>query len=75
MESILKTSISISKILRKLLKQGDYDFWKRKFMDKVTTYPIESSIIECGYIEFINEEWGVFPKEWFDHYEDVICWQ
>ncbi|HFK2856293.1 TPA: phosphorylcholine transferase LicD [Enterococcus faecalis] len=56
---------------RKLLKQGDYDFWKRKFMDKVTTYPIESSI-ECGYIEFINEEWGVFPKEWFDHYEDVL---
>ncbi len=22
-------------------------------------------------MEFINEVWGVFPIEWFEHYEDV----
>lgn len=25
----------------------------------------------CGYMEFINEKWGVFLMDWFKEYEDV----
>ncbi|MBO0468647.1 LicD family protein [Enterococcus plantarum] len=55
---------------RKLMKQGDYKHWKKLLMGEMSKYPIAETPI-CGYIEFVDEEWGVFPTEWFEHYEDV----
>lgn len=55
---------------RKLLKQGDYNHWRSLLMSELPKYPIEDASL-CGYIEFIDEEWGLFPTEWFKHYEDV----
>ncbi|MGM0167264.1 lipopolysaccharide cholinephosphotransferase [Enterococcus sp. AZ135] len=55
---------------KKILKNGDYNFWKMKYEENVTCYSFDESDI-CGYMEFINETWGIFPTEWFRHYEDV----
>ena len=55
---------------RRLLEKGNYSFWKNKYEELVRKYPIEQTKY-CGYMEFINEVWGVFPIEWFEHYEDV----
>ncbi|MFK4567214.1 phosphorylcholine transferase LicD [Enterococcus sp. UD-01] len=56
---------------RKLVKQGGYAHWKELFMKETIKYPIEETSV-CGYIEFFDEEWGIFPTEWFEHYEDII---
>ncbi|MGG5343396.1 LicD family protein [Enterococcus sp. AZ192] len=56
---------------RKLVKQGGYDHWKKLFMNEVIKYPISGTSL-CGYIEFFDEHWGIFPTEWFEHYEDII---
>lgn len=55
---------------RKLLRQGDYNYWKNKYESLVTKYPFEEAEF-CGYMEFINIYWGVFPTDWFKEYEDV----
>lgn len=55
---------------KKLLKQGDFNYWKEKYESLVTKYPFEEAEY-CGYMEFIDIYWGVFPTEWFKHYEDV----
>lgn len=56
---------------RKLVKQGGYTHWKELFMKETVKYPFDEASI-CGYIEFIDEIWGVFPTDWFKHYEDVV---
>lgn len=55
---------------KRVLKNGDYNFWKQKYEAIVASYPFEEAEY-CGYMEFINEVWGVFPTEWFKHYEEV----
>ncbi|WP_086313931.1 lipopolysaccharide cholinephosphotransferase [Enterococcus sp. 7F3_DIV0205] len=54
----------------KLLKKGDYNYWKKQFMNEVIKYSFDEAST-CGYIEFIDEEWGLFPTDWFKYYEDV----
>ncbi|MFV0559125.1 MAG: phosphorylcholine transferase LicD [Enterococcus sp.] len=54
----------------KMKKIGDYHFWKEKYEELATSYPYEKAKY-CGYTEFADEVWGVFPVEWFEHYEDV----
>ncbi|MDT2827537.1 LicD family protein [Enterococcus viikkiensis] len=54
----------------KTLKKGNSKFWKNKYEEIVASYPFENAEY-CGYMEFINEVWGVFPTEWFKHYEEV----
>ncbi len=58
---------------RKILKQGNDDFWRRKYQNETVKYPVFSTKY-CGYLEFIDRNWGVFPSEWFqaDNFEDVI---
>ena len=56
---------------RKLLKQGNYAHWRSLLMDEIHKYPFEEAEI-CGYIEFIDEEWGIVPTDWFKEYEDII---
>lgn len=55
---------------RKLLKVGDYDYWKNLYMRE--TIKFEFSKCEyCGYMEFVHLERGLFPVEWFDSYKDI----
>lgn len=55
---------------KKVLRIGNYDYWKNKYERIVTSYPFEEADF-CGYMEFIDEVWGVFPTDWFKHYEEV----
>lgn len=55
---------------RKLLKKGNANYWRQKYEQLTKKYPVEESKY-CGYMEFINEHWGVFPTSWFDEYEDI----
>lgn len=55
---------------RKLLSAGSASFWRDKYQEAAQQYDaVQSSY--CGYMEFINREWGVFPTAWFTEFEDV----
>lgn len=55
---------------KKILKQGDSEYWRNKYESLATKYPVDRSEY-CGYLEFVNINWGVFPTEWFKHFENV----
>lgn len=55
---------------RKLLKQGDYSYWRDLYMKETVKYPFEEAET-CGYMEFINYPRGLFPIEWFHSYKDI----
>lgn len=54
----------------KLKKIGDDKFWRKKYDKATRRYNIADSKY-CGYLEFTNINWGVFPITWFKEYEDV----
>lgn len=54
----------------KLKKIGNDEFWRSKYYEASKRYKIRDSKY-CGYLEFININWGVFPVEWFKEYEDI----
>lgn len=57
---------------RKVLKEGDDNYWRHQYQVATIKYPIKSAKY-CGYLEYIDRNWGVFPTAWFadDQYEDV----
>lgn len=73
-------SYSIMKTLGKLLlkfphhlklkKIGNNNYWKEKYDEASRRYDVNHSDY-CGYLEFININWGVFPTQWFREFEDV----
>lgn len=75
--SSAKWKSMIKKVIRmhhylSIMKIGDDNFWRAKYQSIVTQYPL-SSAQTCGYMEWINHDWGVFPTNWFadDQYEEV----
>lgn len=56
---------------RKLMKQGGYEHWRRLYELETVKYNLETSKY-CGFLEWIHINWGVFPVEWFQEYEDVF---
>lgn len=56
---------------KKLLKTGNSNYWRKKYEELAVKYPINESEY-CGYLEFIDIYWGIFPTKWFEEYEDVI---
>lgn len=55
---------------KRLKKIGDDNFWRAKYNEATRRYDIKQSDY-CGYLEFININWGVFPTNWFKEFEDV----
>ena len=55
---------------KKLKKIGDDNYWRTKYSEATRRYNINHSNY-CGYLEFININWGVFPTEWFKEFETV----
>lgn len=54
----------------KLKNIGDTNYWHKEYEENAQKYNKLKSKY-CGYLEFINIYWGVFPAEWFSEYEDV----
>lgn len=57
---------------RRLHKEGNDDYWRAEYEKAATRYPFAASQY-CGYLEWIDRDWGVFPTAWFadDQFEDV----
>lgn len=57
---------------RQLMRVGNDDYWREQYQTATLRYPIEASEY-CGYLEWIDRDWGVFPTRWFasDQFEDV----
>ncbi|WP_125608079.1 LicD family protein [Lapidilactobacillus bayanensis] len=57
---------------RKVLKEGDDNYWRHQYQLATIKYQVEDATY-CGYLEYIDRNWGVFPTSWFaaDQFEDV----
>lgn len=55
---------------RKLKQQGDCNYWRNKYEQSAERYNFDESKY-CGFMETVNNDWGVFPVEWFDEYETI----
>ncbi|MGQ4819816.1 LicD family protein, partial [Enterococcus faecium] len=45
-------------------------YWRDKYQQMAKSIPFGETK-RCGYMERIHINWGVFPTEWFDEFEDV----
>lgn len=56
---------------RKLKQQGNYNYWRGKYEKSANRYNFDESKY-CGFMETVNNDWGVFPVSWFDEFETII---
>lgn len=53
---------------QKLLSQGNDHFWRERYEDIARRYKFDESKY-CGFLETMNNDWGLFPVQWFDEFE------
>lgn len=53
-----------------LIQKGGYKYWRDLYESTSQKYKAED-LEYCGYMEFTDIDWGVFPKSWFEQVEDV----
>ncbi|WP_254907589.1 LicD family protein [Candidatus Enterococcus lemimoniae] len=73
--SFTKWKSLVKRVMRKprqmkLLKQGNFNYWRKKYDDSSLRYPIESSQ-KCGHLEYILFKRGVFPTAWFSDFIEI----
>lgn len=55
---------------RKLSREGDYYYWRDKYEQSASRYNFDDSKY-CGFMETVNNKWGVFPVAWFEEFENI----
>lgn len=51
---------------KKLLKKGDYSYWREKYELECLKYTFEKSD-HCGHLEYVKYDKAIYPTEWFDY--------
>lgn len=49
---------------KKLLKRGNYNYWRNLYEKESLRYPFENSKF-CGHLEYIKNKNAIYPTEWF----------